>query len=301
MKRRRATGTGPAFLALLAAAGLLLAAPARSQTAGPAPRRVVSMNVCTDQLAMLIAAEGQLHSVSVLARDPNSSVMARQAQAFAVNHALAEEIFLMEPDLVLAGTFSSRATVGLLRTLGVRVEEFAPARSFDDIRRNILRVGALLHRQERAGALVAELDAGLAALAAAPHSGRSIALYDANSYTTGAGTLANEIFRAAGLVNVAEALGVVGSSRVSLELLITAQPDLIATSFREYGAPALAQENFVHPAFRALEAQKQGVGVPVPNMICGAPFTLDAAFVLQRAAAQTQENRERRAQERGGP
>ena len=61
---------------------------------------------------------------------------------------------------------------------------------------------------------------------------------------------------------------------------------MIATSFREYRSPALAQENFVHPAFTALEARTQGVSVPVPNMICGAPFTLEAAFVLQRAAAQ---------------
>lgn len=268
-------------LALLAAAGLAFAAPAAAETV---PRRVVSINVCTDQLAMLIASEGQLHAVSALARDPNSSAMVEEAQAFAVTHGLAEEIFLMEPDLVLAGTFSARPTVGILRRLGIRVEEFRPARSFDDIRANILRIGELLHRQERAGALVAELDAGLAALAAQPPSGLSIALYDANSYTTGTGTLADEIFRAAGLVNIAGRLGIAGSTRLPLELLITAQPDVIASSFRTYGTPALAQENFSHPAFLALENRKQVVELPVPKMICGAPFTLDAAFVLQRAA-----------------
>ncbi|MFC5384711.1 ABC transporter substrate-binding protein [Aquamicrobium segne] len=269
-------------LALLAAA-LAWAAPV---LAAPAPQRVVSINVCTDQLAMLIAGEGQLHSVSVLASDPNSSTMTGEAKAFAVNHALAEEIFLMKPDLVLAGTFSSRATVGLLRSLGVQVEEFAPSRSFDDIRTNILRVGALLGQDERARELAAALDAGLADLAAAPRSGRSIALYDANSYTAGKGTLAGEIFRAAGLVNVGEALGVTGSGRVPLEMLIVARPDIIASSSRDYGAPALAQENFVHPAFAALEALSQPVSAPTPNMICGAPFTLEAAFLLQRAAVQ---------------
>jgi iron complex transport system substrate-binding protein len=280
------TGGRPArairALAFLAA-GLCWVAPA---LATPAPQRVVSINVCTDQLAMLIAGEGQLHSVSALASDPNSSTMTRQAKAFAVNHALAEEIFLMKPDLVLAGTFSSRATVGLLRTLGVKVEEFAPSRSFDDIRAAILRVGALHGREARARELVAELDAGLAELAAAPHSGRSIALYDANSYTAGKGTLAGEIFRAAGLVNVGEALGITGSGRVPLELLIVARPDIVASSFRDYGAPALAQENFVHPAFAALEAASQTVATPTPNMICGAPFTLDAAFVLLRAGQE---------------
>lgn len=268
-------------------AAVLLAAAAAmpALAAEPAPRRVVSMNVCTDQLAMLIAGEGQLHSVSALASDPRTSAMAGEARAFPANHALAEEIFLMQPDLVLAGTFSARATVGLLRRLGFRVEEFAPASSFADIRDHITRIGQLLHRQERAAELVSRLDEGLARLKAGPHSGRTIALYEPNSYTAGGGTLANEIFRAAGLVNIAEGLGITGSTRLPLEQLVMAKPDLIGRSSSDYGAPALAQENLVHPAFRALSGQEV-VDLPVAKMICGAPFTLDAAFLLQDAAAK---------------
>jgi len=273
-------------LSCFVAAVLLAAAAAMPALAAePAPRRVVSMNVCTDQLAMLIAGEGQLHSVSALASDPRTSAMAGEARAFPANHALAEEIFLMQPDLVLAGTFSARATVGLLRRLGFRVEEFAPASSFADIRDHITRIGQLLHRQERAAELVSRLDEGLARLKAGPHSGRTIALYEPNSYTAGGGTLANEIFRAAGLVNIAEGLGITGSTRLPLEQLVMAKPDLIGRSSSDYGAPALAQENLVHPAFRALSGQEV-VDLPVAKMICGAPFTLDAAFLLQDAAAK---------------
>ncbi len=267
------------------AAAVLNAAVLVPALADEPPRRVVSMNVCTDQLAMLIAGEGQLHSVSALASDPRTSAMAGEARAFPANHALAEEIFLMQPDLVLAGTFSARATVGLLRRLGFRVEEFAPAGSFTDIRDHIARIGQLLHRQERAAELVSQLDEGLARLKAGPHSGRSIALYEPNSYTAGGGTLANEIFRAAGLVNIAEGLGITGSTRLPLEQLVMAKPDLIGRSSSDYGAPALAQENLVHPAFRALSGQEV-IDLPVAKMICGAPFTLDAAFLLQDAAAK---------------
>lgn len=74
------------------------------------PARVVSMNVCTDQLAMLVARPGQLHSVSWLAADPAMSVLANEAEGLRLNRGLAEEIFLMKPDLVIAGTFSTRAT-----------------------------------------------------------------------------------------------------------------------------------------------------------------------------------------------
>src|SRR5690606_12598919 len=128
------------------------------------PRRVVSMNLCTDQMAMLVAAPGQLFSVSHLAADPTSSVLASQAAHYAVNHGQAEEIFLMQPDLVLAGTYTDKATVDLLKSLGIQVEEFAPESSFDDIRDNLRRMGNLLGQRQRGEELVADLDRRLAAV-----------------------------------------------------------------------------------------------------------------------------------------
>ena len=132
-------------LAILA--GLLW--PASACCADAFPERVVSMNVCTDQLAMLVARPGQLHSVSYLARDAGSSAMVQEAGAYTVNHGLAEEIFLMKPDLVLAGTYTTRTTVSLLRRLGFRVEEFPPEASFEDVRANIVRMGDLLGNPDR--------------------------------------------------------------------------------------------------------------------------------------------------------
>lgn len=259
----------------------LEATAARAET--DRPHRVVSMNVCTDQLAMLIADEGQLYSVSHLASDPLSSVMAQEARAFAVNHGQAEEIFLMKPDLVMAGTYTTRATVELLRRLGFRVEEFAPASSFEAIKGDIERIGALLGREERAAELVAELDDGLARLAALAPSGKIAASYSSNSYTTGAGTLADNVMKAAGVKNMGAEQGILGGARLPLEMLIVAQPDMVVRGTSDYGRPALAQENFVHPAFRAF-AEERTVNVPENYWICGAPFTLEAAYILRQAA-----------------
>lgn len=254
--------------------------------AGEPPRRVVSMNVCTDQLAMLIAGEGQLRSVSYLARDPVTSVLAEQAARYPVNHGLAEEVFLIHPDLVVAGTYSTRTTVDLLRRLGVRVEEFAPESSIDDIRANINRMGDVLGRPQRAAELIAELDRGLAGLAAARPPNRSVAPYYANSFTSGAGTLVDAVVDAAGLANIADRLGLAGTVELPLELLILADPELVVGDEERYAAPALAQENFVHPAYKALLSKASRVAVPSRYTICGAPFTLEAARILQEAARQ---------------
>lgn len=277
MRNRRRRG----LLLGLALAGLTAAGAAAAQEP---PRRVVSINVCTDQLAMLIAEPGQLHSVSHLATDPHSSAMVEEARSYVVNHGLAEEIFLMRPDLVLAGTYTARATVDLLRRLGFRVEPFAPVNDFADISEQIERIGALLGREERAAVLVAELDAGLAELASASPSGKIAASYSSNSYTTGAGTLTDSVMDAAGLRNMATEQGIEGGARIPLEMLLAARPDLIVTGTVAYDSPALAQENFSHPAFRAYADRGRSVSVPDRYWVCGAPFTLEAARILRRAA-----------------
>lgn len=269
---------------------LALAAPAFAPApaaAGTAPQRVVSTNLCTDQMAMLMAAPGQLKSVSFLATEEGTSAMADEAARYPLNHGQAEEIFLLQPDLVLAGTYTAQATVGLLRNLGFRVEQFAPASSFEEVRNDLLRMGALLHREQRAAELVAELDAGLADLAAHKPPARNVAIYYANSYTSGSGTLADAIVQAAGLTNLGDTLGFHGMTRLPLELLVAANPDIILEGDNQYGAPALARQNFSHPAFTALTGK--AVAIPDKYTICGAPFTLEASRMLQRAASGAQD------------
>lgn len=269
-----------------AAISATLALMASSAVAGP-PGRVVSMNLCTDQLAMLVAAPGQLHAVSRLARDPESSVMADQAQAYAVTHGLAEEIFLMQPDLVIAGTFTTPATVGMLRRLGFRVETFPPAASFDDIRANIRRMGAALGRQARAAALIKAFDKELA-VAGPPHGATRgaprAALYYQNSYTSGAGTLANEIVTASGLENVAAELGLEGMTRLPLEVLVMSHPELIISG-RRFDPPALAGHGLEHPALRALDKARRAV-VADKHWVCGAPFSAEAVRMLAKVRAR---------------
>lgn len=272
----------------LGAAALALSLATSSSTlARELPHRVVSINVCTDQLAMLLAAPGQLVSVSHLAADPDSSVLVEEAASYRLNHGLAEEVFLMEPDLVLAGTFTTAATVSMLERLGFRIERFALETSFDDVRDNILRMGMLLGQQERAKEMVADLDDGLRQLAERAVPGLTAASYASNSYTTGQGSLSAAVIEAAGLTNLGSKLGIQGGGRLALEVLVLAMPEILTSDTPVYDAPALSQENFVHPAYKALLERAKTASVPSPNWICGGPFNLAAAAILQDAARAT--------------
>lgn len=230
------------------ATGLLLALAATVLRAEP-PARVVSMNLCTDQLAGLLAAPGQLRSVSFLGQDPRYSAHADVVADLPANRGRAEEIWLMRPDLVLAGSFDAPATLALLRELGVRVEVFPPITSFAEARAQMRRVGALLGREDAAEALVAAFDARLSALDA-PDSGPRVLLYGPLGSASGADTLPGTILSAAGFRNIAAELGLGFSDRLSLEQVVLQAPDAILIG-QPYGAPARATEILSHPALRA--------------------------------------------------
>ena len=255
------------------------------------PDRVVSINLCTDQLAMMVADPDQLISVSKLAFDPNTAVLVDRANRYRMNHARAEEIIRMKPDLVLAGIYTSSNTINLLQSFGVRVEQFAPDSGFDAIRKNIQRMGDLLGQQQRASQLLRDFDNKLAALKKnAPKEHKVLASYEPSSYTGGAGTLANEMIKAAGLRHMGEDLGFHGSSvKFSLEALIRENPDFVMTWSQWTGGPARATQILHHPALDAWFGPERRITVDTRYWICGGPFTVDAIADLQKKIRQREQ------------
>ena len=108
-----------ADLIRLALAACLVAGPAAGPVWADPPRRVVSLNLCTDQLALMIADPGQLVSVSWHAERLAVRPLADMARSLHANHGLAEEIYRLQPDLVLTGPYTAPTTVAMLERLGV--------------------------------------------------------------------------------------------------------------------------------------------------------------------------------------
>ncbi|KGJ07320.1 ABC transporter substrate-binding protein (plasmid) [Paracoccus versutus] len=262
-------------------AGLILPGFFQPAAAEP-PRRVLSMNLCTDQLAMMLAAPGQLVSVSYLAQDPSASAMAAEAGRLPVNHGLAEEIFLMRPDLVLAGAWSTPETIRLLDRLNIPVEVFPIEIDIAGIRANIRRMGAVLGREAQARAMLARFDADLARLSDAQGPRPRAALYAANGYSSGSDSLAGEIVALAGFDNVADELGLPSGGVLPLETLLLSDPDLLVEG-RRYAGHARAQEVLDHPALKALARGRPAEVMSDPDWVCGNPHILRAVSQLRDA------------------
>ncbi|ARE39825.1 Vitamin B12 ABC transporter, B12-binding component BtuF [Rhodovulum sp. P5] len=266
------------WLPLAAAFGLALSGAGHA-----APSRVVSMNLCTDQLALMLAAPGQLVSVSVFAKQPQTSVMAEAAQAYPNNHGLAEEIYLLNPDLVVTGQFTGQDTVSMLRRLGVPVVTMAPAYSLNDIRDRITEMGQHLGREETAAEIVAQFDADLTALTAdSPDERPRAAVYTAQGYTPGPNSLSGAMLEAAGFDNLATELGLSVGGRIPLEQLVMLDPDLVVLPTPWPGA-SRAEDILTHPVLKKLQARAGTAPLADRDWVCGTPHVLRAIAGLVAA------------------
>jgi iron complex transport system substrate-binding protein len=270
---------------MLALAGLLLASPFGNVGAAP-PQRIVSINICGDLLALSLAPRSRIASVSFLAADPIMSPIAKLADGVPLNYGKAEEVLAFEPDLVLAGRYTTRATVALLERLGYTVIELDIAESLDDVRTQI-RVAAAAMGVVAAGEdMIATLDARIEAAAAEQHESRPLAaVYGPNGFTPGPRTLSGSLIELAGFENLAARAGILYWGNLSLENLLLARPDVLIIEAEGDHAHALASQILAHPALLDLRQRIIVAAVPRPLWSCPGPWIVDAMDRLAAARA----------------
>ncbi len=283
------------FGTIQAAALCLLALLAASLPAAGGerkPQRIVSLNLCTDQLLMMLVEPERIAALSFLSRDEHASVLAEKARGFRQVHGNAEEILPLKPDLVIAGLYAAQPTVHLLKRLGLRVIQVPPEESIAQIRDNLLAIAKAVGEEERGRAMVAAFDERLKRLR--PHGGgwRPLAAtYYAANYSSGSATLVNELIEAAGLRNLTAELRRSSTRRLALERLIEARPDLVIFSGTEETTPAVATEVLRHPALKALAANASRITIPDKLWNCGTPFSIEAIERLARKRDELAEGR----------
>lgn len=230
-------------------------------------QRVVSLNLCSDQMLVLLAPE-QVAALSPLARDPALSFVAAQAARLPIVRDDAEAVLRLHPDLVLAAPYGAQATLALLVQEGVPVRRIDLPQDFAAIRAQTTALAAALDVPARGASLVAAMDAILASV---PQPTRHITAvaWEPRGYTAGPGTLMDAVLRAAGLVNAA------AGARIGIEAMLRHPPDLLVEQEApEY--PSLATEMLRSPALAAIPRR----AVPSALTICAGPFTARAVALL---------------------
>src|SRR5687768_9649358 len=177
-------------LLAIGVAAALLPQPAAAASPGMGkPQHILSMNQCTDLLLLQLVPKARIAGVTYLARDGSAALFPGAADGIAINYGTPEDIIKFRPDLILTGDFSLAVTRRLAHEVGAPLVEVKSTRSFADVRQNLRQVGAAVGEPERAEALVRQLDARLAELAArAPAKPNRIVVWDGGATVPGSDT-----------------------------------------------------------------------------------------------------------------
>jgi iron complex transport system substrate-binding protein len=256
------------------------------QPAIAAPRHVMSLTVCTDELLMDLAAPGQIASISYLSREKAALKLWPEAAHLPVNHNSAEEVLAQKPDLVLTLDYASPEMRGLLQKSGIPFLEVKEAQSFDDIRTITRQIAAAIGAENKANSLIARMDETLKQLAdTAPRRRIRVAGWGGGGFVPGRGGLFDAILTAAGGVNInANTTGY-----YDVESLIAARPDILAYGDDYIDTPSLRSDQNNHPLLLKLFGQRRIV-YPSALYGCGVPQSAQAAAALREELSRAMEN-----------
>jgi iron complex transport system substrate-binding protein len=263
----------------LVLAGLVGGIPAWAQ----APQRVVTVNLCLDQIALRLAAPGQLVGVSYLSHDPRISVLAERARVIAPVRAKVESILELRPDLVIFDRDSHANIKRLVRIAGVPILEVPWAASLEGAEDLVTRIGKALGRDAAGQAIIAEMREQRRRLTYQGPPTALAAVLQANRGTAGKGSLMDELLHLTGFRNLAADLGIPAYGRLPLEAVLAGRPDLLVLDGNANANPARATEFVDHNALLALAGRARLLSMPMKYAICAGPDNFEAMRLLAEA------------------
>lgn len=267
----------------LAVAGAILTAAPSAEAQGTAHRRIISHNMCTDQLLLDLALPGQIAGLSPYAGNAQRSYFAEKARQFPILSGTAEDIVALRPDLVVTGRFSKRETRAFLKARNMPMEEFDTVLSIEDARRQITRFGAITGNTAKAAQRLAEIDAALAELRAAATATRlAILPLSRRAWVSGKQSLVSDLLTQAGLANAAASLGFRFGGFANLESIVRLRPDAVLLTRDQISAEDQGEAMLLHPALQHLFPPERRVIIPESLTVCGGPMLAEAMRALAR-------------------
>lgn len=262
---------------LLSFVALALVTPASGQDR---PNRVLSLNMCTDQLVLALADAGQIVGLSRFAGDPRLSFAAAQAAPYPQLPAAAEAVIALEPDLVVAGRFTDSTTKQMLTRFGYRMEEVAFVRSLDDARGVIADMATLLGHPQRGVELIAQIDQALEETSAAPNL--TALIVQRRGYATGTASLTADLLAQLGIWLASEELVGARGGFADLETIIRAQPDLLIMASLEPDVEDQGSALLSHPALSERYPANRRMALPERLTLCAGPSLIEAIHHIAR-------------------
>lgn len=203
--------------------------PVASTSPQPPYERIASATLGTDEILLELVAPERIVGLSPFCDDPSySNILDKSKTVKGRVQAQAEQILVMNPDIVVLATYNNPDFISLIERAGISTLKVGSFRTIEEIFGNIERIGNALSVPEKATRIIEDGRQRIQKV------GRTVAglkkpsvLYLDHGWVSGADTIQNEMIEIAGGVNYASEQGIVDAQQIAIEVLQLWQPDVV--------------------------------------------------------------------------
>ena len=205
--------------------------------------RVASLNLCTDELLLALAAPEQIVSVTHLAHKPQETTLWREARRYRLNDGSLLSVVGDKPDVVLTMGGGARDRARIAKRLGIRILDLPFPQRLADVEFQIRTVADALGRRPAGMRWLARLNA---LERSQPHRQFDTIWLGGGGRSVQATGLAADWMRLAGFRQRR-----LNGDRVSLEQLLVRPPAVLLRSDYRSGEYSGSQRWLMHPLAKA--------------------------------------------------
>jgi len=225
------------------------------------PQRIVSLAPSNTEFLFALGLGDRVVGVTEHCNYPKEAKLKEKVGGYSAVDI--EKVISLSPDLVLADSIHEKTVIPQLEEVGLVVFALNP-KGLPDILQDITLVGEITGRKKQASQLVAELSSRIEAITATagalPETQRprvfNLTWHDP-IWTSGSGTLADELIQKAGGVNIAH--DATGYKVIDLEIVIDRNPEIIIACTGHGEAENLPFEwATTEPRLENIEARRDG-------------------------------------------
>jgi iron complex transport system substrate-binding protein len=194
------------------------------------PGRIISATLATDHILSGLINPQRLVSVSRYVDTPSmSNIVGFFDKSIERTQGEIESMLALQPDLVFVASYSNPETVRYLLRSGIAIVRLSEFNSFADIFNNIRLVANVTDTKAAGEAMIDHLKKRIAFIKMQVKDKKSprVLYYDLNGYSVGGNSLMDEAIQLSGGINVTRGILPDGENKISEELAISLQPDVI--------------------------------------------------------------------------
>ncbi len=244
------------------------------------PKKIVSINLCTDELLLQLVEPERVAALTKFSADPEVSTVASRVKDIKKIQGGIEAVQACGPDLLVGGKFSHKETLRFFGRSGIPVLTLGLPRNFEDIYTDIRKLAEAVGETARGDQVVREMRSDLAELRPDTGSKKKAFFFQSGGLVPGSGTFENAIMDAAGLENLAATIDIRDYGSLSLEKLIEMKPDVLIFSSDQKKKPTIRGEVLSHPAIKKALPRVKTVTLPSAILNCGSPASVEAVRIL---------------------